>query len=228
MIDLRLGRYQDVMADVEADHVISDPPYGARTHAGIKTARNDGSEGVAVEGFGYDHWTPDDVHEFVRFWGPRNKGWFCCMTSHDLIPAYEAAYKEAGLYHFAPVECVMMGANVRMVGDGPANWAVHLMVARPKRLHKWGALPGAYVGPPNRDGYPGGKPEWLMGAIIRDYSQPGELIADPCTGFGTTLKQALENGRRAVGSEVSTAAHERAQARLAQGVTPDLFGGHAA
>jgi 23S rRNA G2445 N2-methylase RlmL len=33
--DLRLGRWQDVLADVtECDAVITDPPYGERTHSG--------------------------------------------------------------------------------------------------------------------------------------------------------------------------------------------------
>lgn len=38
--DLRLGRWQDVLADVECDALICDPPYSARTHKG----HDDGSE----------------------------------------------------------------------------------------------------------------------------------------------------------------------------------------
>lgn len=32
--DLRLGRYQDVLGDVECDLLCVDAPYSARTHAG--------------------------------------------------------------------------------------------------------------------------------------------------------------------------------------------------
>lgn len=225
-VDLRHGHYRDALADVECDHVITDPPYGGRIHEGVHL---DGvSEGaIAAEGLGYDSWAAEDVHAMVSFLAPRNRGWFACMTSHDLIPAYEDAYRSVGLYPFAPVACVMSGMNVRLVGDGPSSWTVYLMVARPKRLSKWGTLPGAYVGPPNRDGYPGGKPEWLMGAIVRDYSKPGELIADPCAGFGTTLVQAEAHHRRAVGAEVKADTFERAQARLQAPRNLDLFSGAA-
>lgn len=33
-IELRLGDYREVLADVEADAVITDPPYSERTHKG--------------------------------------------------------------------------------------------------------------------------------------------------------------------------------------------------
>lgn len=225
-VELRQGDYREVLADVEVDHVISDPPYGARTHDGVKLDGVD--EGAVVaEGLGYDAWRFDDVHRFVSFWSDRNRGWFACMTSHDLVPAYEDAYRAAGLYAFAPLPCVMSGMNVRLVGDGPSSWAVWLMVARPKRLSKWGTLPGAYVGSPNRDGYPGGKPEWLMGAIIRDYSRPGELVCDPCAGFGTTLVAAESNHRRGIGAERKPDAFEKAQARLRAPRNLDLFSGAA-
>ncbi len=32
--EVRLGRWQDVLADVSAGTVICDPPYGQRTHSG--------------------------------------------------------------------------------------------------------------------------------------------------------------------------------------------------
>lgn len=39
--DLRLGRYQDVLADVECDAVIADPPYSERTHAVPRALRDE-------------------------------------------------------------------------------------------------------------------------------------------------------------------------------------------
>ena len=40
-VELRCGDYRDVLADVEPDAVITDPPYGARTHTGQRTAGRD-------------------------------------------------------------------------------------------------------------------------------------------------------------------------------------------
>jgi hypothetical protein len=48
----------------------------------------------------------------------------------------------------------------------------------------------------------GAKPLWLMQAIIRDYSKPGQLVVDPCAGGATTLIAAEIEGRSSVGSEI--------------------------
>jgi site-specific DNA-methyltransferase (adenine-specific) len=53
-----------------------------------------------------------------------------------------------------------------------------------------------------------------MQQIVRDYSRPGMLIADPCAGHATTLVAALQSGRRVWGAECDPAAHAAAVARL--------------
>jgi site-specific DNA-methyltransferase (adenine-specific) len=241
--DLRLGRWQDVLADVECDAKIDDPPYGQRTHEG----HNEGSRSVTGcfdNPIDYTHWTPDHVHEFVRHWSPRTRGWMVSMTSHDLIPAWEAALSEAGRLAFAPLPYVDMGKGPRVLGDGPASWTVQIIVARPRSqswLDDWrkdrsGAglsrsLPGAYLRgrgdvvwkPANGSRRIGGKPLGVMRAIVRDYSRPGDVVCDPFAGHGTTLLAAAIEGRRAVGSEMDAEAHAAAVARLSGGYTPDLF-----
>jgi site-specific DNA-methyltransferase (adenine-specific) len=203
------------------DAIITDPPYGERCHAGQTHGRRDDDAGrVSGAGLGYDHWSPDDVVQAVELWDMACAGWIVALTSHDLIPAWEAAYESVGRYAFAPISCVMRGMNVRLAGDGPSNWTVYAMASRPRRepYSKWGALPGAYVGPPNRDGYRGGgKPLWLMEALVRDYSRHGDTIWDPCAGGGTTLVAALMAGRSAIGCEVDAETYETARARLASG-----------
>lgn len=112
MMGVRFGAWEDVLADVDGVGLLAtDPPYGDRTHSGQEAERTDGAEGLAVNGLGYEAWTPDHVHAFVRSWAPRTRGWFACMTSHDLAPAYEAAYREAKLTTFAPIPCVMRGMD---------------------------------------------------------------------------------------------------------------------
>jgi len=215
---IHLGRWQDTLADVEPDAVICDPPFGKRTHAGQKHKRNDGSTGIATTGLNYDHWTPRDVAVFVAHWSERTSGWMACLTSHDLIPAWEAAFRANGRYVFAPVPCVMRGMTVRLQGDGPSSWTVHLMVARhrTRAAMKWRTLQGAYVGP--RDSArlcKGGKPLWLIRDIVRDYSNEGDLICDPMAGGGTAAVVAAEMGRRFIGAELNPATNAAAVSRLA-------------
>jgi site-specific DNA-methyltransferase (adenine-specific) len=214
MIDLRLGRWQDVLGDVECDALITDPPYGAVVHAGNSDmARFTGLVGPSQAARGeagtcerqaltYDPWSADDVGDFVRHWSGRTRGWMVAFTSDDLCQVWRAAYRDAGRYAFAPLPVIQ--PRVRLTGDGPASAAVYVMVSRPRSraFSTWGALPGWYRAGINRSGHIGGKPVALMRAIVRDYSRPGDLVCDPCAGGGTTLRAALAEGRRAVGAEM--------------------------
>ena len=227
-IDLRLGRWQDVLADVETcDAVICDPPYSARTHEG----HNGMEEQIRAltgqltrEPISYEQFSPAAVSEFVSFWAPRCRGWIGAMTSHDLIPAWEAAYKLAKLHPFAPVPIIQK--RPRLVGDGPSSWAVYFMVARPRNREfaTWGCLPGAYDAPTVKgSGIAGAKPINLMRAIVRDYSRPGDLVVDPFCGSGTTALACAQEGRRCITSEEKPEHFAIAQRRLARGYTPGLF-----
>lgn len=214
--ELRLGRWEDVLADVQADALISDPPYSERTHSGHNGAqRNDQANAQCLL---YSYWTTDEVERFVASWSPRCRGWFVVLTDHVLFSSYETAFRAYGRYPFAPVPCVEPGMTVRLAGDGPSSWTVWGAVARPRtqEFSRWGTLPGAYViGPGHRDRtYIGGKPLWLMRHLVKDYSRPGDLIVDPCAGLGTTLAAAALEDRGAIGCEVDPEVFEAAVERL--------------
>lgn len=228
--EIRLGRWQDVLADVgEVDALVADPPYGARTHdghkAGVDGRRDSPAYGFERRYLEYGCWSEPEVAAFVSEWSPRCRGWFCAMTSHDLAPSWHAALERDGRYVFAPVPCVMRGMTCRLKGDGPSSWSVWLIVARPKsaQFAAWGTLPGAYTGSAGERVHIGGKPLWLMRAIIRDYTRPGDLVVDPCAGAATTLIAARLEGRNAIGAEMDPATYEIGKARIEAGYTPDLF-----
>lgn len=242
MIDLRLGRWQDALADVEAcDAVICDPPYSARTHKGhdatvhggttpredSRWRRSDGSvDSVCVRrSIDYALWAEDDVREFVAAWSSRSRGWLLAMTSHDLVSAFTCALDDSGRYSFAPLPFYSPGSRVRLAGDGPSSWTVWIVVARPRTrdMQKWGTLPGGYMFPSERMDVVGGKPLGLMRAIVRDYTRPGDLVVDPFCGGGTTALACAMEGRRCITSEMDPATFEIARKRLSRGYTTDLF-----
>ena len=216
-VDLRLGRWQDVLAGVSpVGSVITDPPYGARTHTGALQGRGvDGSDRLPID---YAHWTATDVHEFVGSWAPRTERWIVAMTSYDLMPAWERAADESGWYFYAPIAAVISGMGVRVLADGPANWTVPLAVMRRRAAQLgskpgaiWRSLPGGYTGPSAATmGGGRGKPQWLLDALVRDYSDEGHVVCDPFAGWGSTLVAARNAGRIAIGAEESPAVHARA------------------
>lgn len=240
---IHLGRWEDVLAGVEPHTVIADPPYGERTHTWSRIVNKRQSDDCTRTAIDYAHWPPADVSAFVSSWASRSKCWIVAMTSHDLVPHWMAAYDAAGWYSFPPLGILITGMGVRMGADGPASWTLHLCVARrrAKKLHDgsgkaiWRALPGGYTGPAASEMAGGrGKPAWLCEALVRDYSDPGMLVCDPCAGWGNGLVAARDLGRRWVGAEMDPTAHAvasrvlrgdgRADPRPEQ---PSLFGGAA-
>jgi hypothetical protein len=237
VIDLRLGKWEESLTDVrEVSAVITDPPYSERTHEGHR----DGAELANLAGgwsrsngktdgyrarrdIVYQSWTDSDVDAFVDAWAPRNRGWFVCLSDHSLCKAYEAAFERHELTTFAPVTALIPGMTVRMAGDGPSSWTLYANVARPKALSKWGTLPGGYTGNQGERIHIGGKPLWLMRALVRDYTKPGDLVCDPCAGAATTLIAAATENRRAIGAEVDPDTYAMARKRIAAGYTPSLF-----
>jgi len=235
--DFRRGRWQEVLADVEhVDAVIVDAPYSARTHAShnstsacdrsASTRAGRAASIVERRAIDYRGWSNDDVCAFVEAWSSRCRGWFVTITDHVLAPMWAAALEDAGRYVFYPLPWVAPGSRVRLSGDGPSCWTCWIIVARPrtKEFAMWGTLPGAYVIQQDRGAHIGGKPIALMEALVRDYTRPGDLVCDPCAGYGTTLAAAVRNGRRAVGAELDPETHAQALAYLDRyGRIVDLF-----
>jgi len=72
---------------------------------------------------------------------------------------------------------------------------------------------------PRVDGdHPTQKPEKLMRDFVALFSDPGETILDPFMGSGTTLRAAMDLGRKAIGIEIEERYCEIAVKRLQQSV----------
>jgi site-specific DNA-methyltransferase (adenine-specific) len=221
-IDLRLGDWRESLADVEADSLITDPPYSARTHAGQRSADN--LTGSAIN---YDSISPEEIAEFVTSWAPRIRRWFVVFGDHITAPVWLQEFERAGLLAFAPVVWVKRSPPPRFSGDGPACGVEWIAIARTRSKFakpEFGSRPGAYRGPRAVEAVVmGQKPDWLMRALIRDYSLEGELIVDPFSGSGTTLMAARGERRRSVGTEVDEERFLTSQQRIASPWPAFLF-----
>ncbi len=228
MIDLRCGSWQTALADVDSvDLVLADPPYSAKTHDATDQIVGDSAmpDRANRSAIGYEPWSEVKANLFVSHWAQRCNGWMCIMTDDTLAPAIKQAYLDAGLYAFAPVPIIQK--RPRLIGDGPSSWTVWLMVARPRNreMATWGCLPGAYFSHTEKNGgaVVGAKPISLMRSLVRDYSKPGNLIADPFAGSGSTLLAAASEGRRAIGSEMDPKTYAYAKKRIDGGYTEQMF-----
>lgn len=223
-IDLRLGRWQDALADVDAvDSVITDPPYSARTIKGQRSNRpkNGGWVGGPQSQITYDAVTRDHIVELVNHWTPRTKRWFVMFGDHFTVGCALDALAAQGWYHFAPVPWTKPDAAPRICSDGPSPGAEFIAIARPKRRMRKPELrhrKGYYEGSARSGrikGLVGAKPLWLLERLVLDYSEPGDLIVDPFAGGGSTLRAAYRHGRFAIGAEMDPARFAIGTARCA-------------
>jgi DNA modification methylase len=227
--DVRLGDWRQVLADVECDLLLTDPPYSARTHEGQRSVGENGQE-ATLAGL-YRSIDETYCYELVEAWKKRVRSWWVIFGDHVTWTWWTGALRDAGFYTFAPVLWIRH-PGPRMSGDGPVTGAEFLAVARRRsqELMGWGSLPGWYECPTVRgaDREPdliGQKPVNLMRALVRDYSRRDWTICDPHAGTGTTLFAGRQEHRRTIGAEIDPRTFEIAKARLVKPWTPDLFGG---
>ncbi len=231
---LYLGDARTILPTVgKVDHIITDPPYSARTHAGhdIIADGNPRLDGARRQTLGYTALSPSDAVSLARVFAEATDGWVAWMTDHTLAPTIEASLKGLGRYVFPPVPFHQPGRSVRICGDGPSSWTDWIIVSRTARQNKWGTLRGGYVAGPGWDDKArmGGKPTRLMRLLVSDYSRAGETVCDPFMGAGTTGVACMLEDRNFVGIEIDPDAFDLSCKRIEDAQRQsDLFIGEAA
>lgn len=216
---LYLGDCRDILPTLgKVDHIITDPPYSERTHAGHDAGARSGRDGGHRETLGYGALSFPDVAALADSFSAVCDGWIVWITDHTLAPHIGACLEQCGRYVFAPLPYYHPGRSVRLTGDGPSSWTDWCIVARTAAQHRWGTLPGGYVAGHgwNDKQRMGGKPTRLMQLLVNDYSRIGELVRDPFMGAGTTGVACAREGRRFVGIEIDLDAFDIACRRIDQ------------
>ena len=196
------------------DALITDPPYAANTHKMAKTNKGAG-HGVSLVTFSA---LTDDGFEAVMS--------ACLLAANGWVIA-TCDYKHAARYYEAK-EFVRLGAWVKpnpmpqISADRPGQgFETVLILHSGKRPKKWnrGGGSGVWTFPVNSGSeVPTQKPLALASAFVDDFTDIGELIADPFMGSGTTGVAAIYAGRRFVGIEKNDERFDIACKRIEQAV----------
>lgn len=205
-IETRRGNWAELyhadcldLLPIEADAVIFDPPFSARTHNGHDNGLG-GYDGSKRGSLGYSPWGLREVKAVYE--GLPKTGWTCIFTDHSLAVDWLREMERIGRYVFAPLPVVTPGRSVRLNGDGPSSWTDWLIVSRSTSESKWGTLPGYYHGHRGQIEHMGGKPTGVMIQIVEHYTREGQTVADICMGSGTTGVACLRTGRNFIGIEI--------------------------
>lgn len=212
--DLRLGDCLDPvtgLASVKGDHTITDPPFTQRTSEGARSGSID--SGRVIDFDGIDGREVEIMH--------------ACLASSGRWTLVFCAFEQLGAYSIAAGEAwVRSGvwrkpdATPQFSGDRPAMCGEALAIAHATTEKKRWNAKGAqgfweYGTERDRHGHPTQKPIDLMEKLIRDFTDPGDLILDPFAGSGTTGVAAIRLGRRFIGWEKDPKYHAIAVKRLA-------------
>lgn len=207
---LYLADCQEVLPalDLDVDAMITNPPYEKEAHTAMRRTQK------SIKSRSNDSISFPPMDDFTRClvarWAVDHcRTWFLAFCQAEGIAAWREPLTKAGAkYKRAPIwvkpdsapqfngECPAQGYESMVLawcGQGRSSWN-----GRGKR--------GVYTHNCNWPGRTGlhetEKPVPLMLELISDFTRPGDLIADPFMGIGSTGVAAVSLGRKFMGIEI--------------------------
>lgn len=227
------------LPDKSIDHFICDPPYSEHTHSKQRsgstlpdTRASKGTRGGQYTGsacisrareLGFEHLSAATRNGMARQMARLVRRWCAIFTDEESAHLWRESLERAGLEYIRTARWIKLGSTPQFTGDRPATGDEAIVLAHPPGMKRWngGGRNAIYTVPIvlNRSGdeprlHTAQKPLALMEAILRDFTDPGDLVCDPFAGSATTLVAAVRSGRRALGFERDKAIHAVALARM--------------
>jgi site-specific DNA-methyltransferase (adenine-specific) len=220
------------LPDASVGCTIADPPYEAEAHTLQRRVKRVGGglaedysdhRVAAVESIGFDPITADVRLAVSREMVRVTRRWVVVFCQAEAVQAWREALEAAGAKYKRAAVWVKPDAQPQLTGDRPGMGYESIVCAHAPGRSRWngGGRVGVYIhnkssSDPERYGHPTQKPLGLMEALVRDFSDRGELVCDPFSGVATTGVACLRNGRRFLGWERSPEWCEAGRRRLAK------------
>lgn len=228
---LYLGSCVDILPEIgRVSHVICDPPYEAQAHKKMRRTSKSLKTGEDVS-LDFSAIT-EDLRDFISNWGTKNSdGWCIYFCQAEAVAAWRDSIEKFNGKYKRPCIWVKPDSTPQLNGAMPAmgyeNFVCQWSGAG---ISKWnaGGKRGVYThctNQPDRTGlHPTEKPLPLMKEILKDFTNKGDMIADPFMGSGTTLVAAAKMHRQAIGIELDQKYFDVACRRVEEAYKqPDMF-----
>ena len=226
------GDCRDVVLHLQpADHVLTDPPYDAETHAGARTAAKASTPSMQtgtrtlgpINRIDID-FDPFDVTSLLPVLLRLTRRWLVGFSALEMLGEYRRvggdAWIRGGFWRRPDGAPQFTGDRPGQPGEGIPILHRPLSAGREGRTRWNGGGKHAYyeyMTVKHGRVHPTQKPEELMVQLVADFTDAGDLILDPFMGSGTTLVAAKRLGRKAIGIELEEKYCEIAATRLQQG-----------
>jgi site-specific DNA-methyltransferase (adenine-specific) len=222
-VSVLLGDCLEHMAalpDRSVDHVITDPPYEAEAHT--KQRRVGGHKGTIGGHAAQITFAAMDEETRARaaaHMARLARRWIIVFCQIEAVQLWREVLEHAGATYKRAGFWLKRDGLPQLTGDRPGMGYETLVFAHADTgRSRWngGGRHAVWDVPkhnPNPTGHQTEKPVALMEALVRDFTDPGEIVLDPFAGSGTTGVACKRLGRRFLGIEKNPEYHAIAQRR---------------
>jgi site-specific DNA-methyltransferase (adenine-specific) len=207
------------LSDASVDVVISDPPYEAEAHTEHRMVARAGGR-LECEPIAFPPITEEARFESARQMARIARRWILVFCQVEAAMKWRAALEAGGAIYKRTCQWIKPDGKPQYSGDRPGIGYESIVACHAPGRSAWngGGSHGVFIinkGGDPRTGHQTQKPLALMELLVRLFSNPGELIADPFAGSGTTGVAAIRQGRRFRGWELDPAYAAIARKRIA-------------
>ena len=194
------------LPEKSADHAILDPPYEAEAHTLQRRVKRGGGV-MEVEPLSFSAMTEEGRIAAARQIARVVRRWVVVFCQVEAAAKWARSLTDAGLVYKRTGVWVKPDGMPQYSGDRPGMGYESLVIAHAPGRSSWngGGRHGVWtfnkIGPDDlpRTGHETQKPLALMEALVRDFTDPGDLVIDPYCGSGTTGVACKRLGRRFLG-----------------------------
>lgn len=177
------------LPDNFAGLIVTDPPYGARTHSKFaKERRADGAQ--ARTDLEFAHLGREQVEQLAAEYARLSQGWIVVFTDDRSVGWWGESLESFGAQWIRTCSWIKTNPMPQLTMDRPGTGEEFIVLAHTRRRPPvWNGRtrPGTFRGPRDLDGFhPNQKPLWLMQELVHLFATPGELVLDPFAGSGST------------------------------------------
>lgn len=220
----------EAIAELESvHHVITDPPYEAQAHTAQRRVLGKGvgkCRDLSNQPLPFAALT-EEQRVGISAWAARAcSGWFLGFCQVEAVGMWRDTLANAGAKWRRAGIWVKPDGMPQLSGDRPAAGCEAIAMAwcgEGNSVWCGGGSSGVYTFGKHDDGaghggaskeHPTQKPRLLMERLVGLFTMPGQLVADPFMGVGSTGVAAVRLGRRFVGIELDAGYFDIACRRL--------------